>query len=40
VLDRDPRTVLPEQLLTMEVVATIVDGKIVYQVKDAPAAAH
>ena len=35
VLDRDPLTVPPEQLLTMRVLTTIVNGKVVYQAKDA-----
>jgi predicted amidohydrolase YtcJ len=40
VLDRDPLTVPPEQLLTMQVLATIVNGKVVYHAKDAPSASH
>ena len=40
VLDRDPLTVPPDQLLTMRVLTTIVNGRIVYQAKDAPAASH
>jgi predicted amidohydrolase YtcJ len=40
VLDRDPLTVPPEQLLTMRVLTTIVNGKVVYQDKGAPALSH
>jgi predicted amidohydrolase YtcJ len=40
VLDRDPLTVPPQQLLTMRVLMTIVNGKAVYQAQDAPAISH
>ena len=40
VLDRDPLTIPPEQLLTMRVLTTIVNGKVVYQDKGAPTLSH
>ena len=40
VLDRDPLTVAPEQLLTMRVLTTFVNGKVVYQDKDGPVLSH
>jgi len=40
VLDRDPLTVPAEQLLTMRVLTTIVNGKVVWQAKDGPGVAH
>jgi len=39
-LDRDPLTVPAEQLLTMRVLTTIVNGKVVWQAKDGPGVAH
>jgi len=40
VLDRDPLTIPPEQLLTTRVLTTIVNGKVVYQDKGAPTLSH
>ena len=40
VLDRDPLTVPPEQLLTMRVLTTVVNGKVVYQGKEGPGVSH
>jgi len=40
VLDRDPLAVPAEQLLTMRVLTTIVNGKVVWQAKDGPGVAH
>jgi predicted amidohydrolase YtcJ len=38
ILDRDPLTIAPEELLQMRVLTTIVGGKVVYRAKDGPGA--